>query len=405
MPAILVEGVSKSFRRYDSNRPHTLQEAVLRGFRDLRARETFWALRDVSLQVEPGEMLGVIGRNGAGKTSLLRLVGGIGRPDSGTISVAGRLGALIELGAGYHPELTGRENVFMNGVISGLNRREVSAVLDEIIAFSELEEFIDSPLRTYSSGMQLRLAFAVAVHVRPEVLLVDEVLAVGDLGFQQKCLERIQQLRENGAAILFVTHDLEQAQRACDRLVWLNRGRVAASGSPADVVDSYRTAMQRATRQKTPHGAPAQNANGLLTLNENRFGTLEVEISGVRLLDPIGGPVTVLAAGSGLNVRMDWKVARPVGEVIFSVGIHRADGALVSEVYAPPGSLSGESGQIQVAFDRLDLAPGAYFVDVGVYPSDWSASYDYHWQVYPLTVENAAEGKGPLRPPHQWMKL
>ena len=167
MPGIHVESVSKRFRLYAKDRPYTLQEAVVRGFRKLRVQEEFWALQDVSLDVGAGEMVGVIGRNGAGKSSLLRLVGGIGEPDRGRIVVDGRLGALIDLGAGFHPELTGRENVYMNGVISGLTRRQVSAIMDEIVAFSELDEFIDSPVRTYSSGMQLRLAFAVAVHVKP----------------------------------------------------------------------------------------------------------------------------------------------------------------------------------------------------------------------------------------------
>ena len=225
MAGIHVEAVSKRFRLYAKDRPYTLQETLVRGFRKLRVQEEFWALQDVSLEVAAGEMVGVIGRNGAGKSSLLRLAGGIGRPDRGRIVVDGRLGALIDLGAGFHPELTGRENVYMNGVISGLTRRQVSAILDDIVAFAELEDFIDSPVRTYSSGMQLRLAFAVAVHVQPEVLLVDEVLAVGDLGFKRKCLDRIDELRSQGAAILFVTHDLVQAQQICNRVVWLNKGR------------------------------------------------------------------------------------------------------------------------------------------------------------------------------------
>jgi lipopolysaccharide transport system ATP-binding protein len=200
LPGIHVESVSKRFRLYAKDRPHTLQEAMVRGFRKLSVQEEFWALQDVSLDVGAGEMVGVIGRNGAGKSSLLRLVGGIGEPDRGRIVVDGRLGALIDLGAGFHPELTGRENVYMNGVISGLTRRQVSAIMDEIVAFSELDESIGSPVRTYSSGMQLRLAFTVAVHVKPEVLPVDEVLAVGDLGFQRKCLDRIDELRGQGAA-------------------------------------------------------------------------------------------------------------------------------------------------------------------------------------------------------------
>ncbi len=402
MAAIHVQQVSKSFRRYDRNRPFTLQEAALRGFRGLAPQDAFWALRDVSLQVTGGEMLGVIGRNGAGKTTLLRLVGGIGLPDRGNIRVDGRLGALIDLGAGYHPELTGRENIYLNAVISGLTRRETRGVLDEIVAFAELEDFIDSPLRTYSSGMQLRLAFAVAVNVRPQVLLVDEVLAVGDLGFQRKCLERIQSLREDGVAILYVTHDLEQAQRSCDRLIWLNKGRVAASGQPAGVVESYRSAIHHSTQQNTPTAAAVDDA-GILELNVNRFGSQEVALSNVRLLSLAGQPVTTLPPELGLRVCMDWVAAQPPrGEVIFSVAVHSADGALLSEVFSPPTTLREPSGQVQATLERLDLAPGSYAVVVGAYPADWAYAYDYHWLVYPLAVETAPEGKGPLRPPYHW---
>ena len=275
MAGIQVEGVSKRFRRFAANRPQTLQETFISGFRSLRSHDTFWALQDVSLAVAGGEMVGVIGRNGAGKSSLLRLVGGVGEPDRGRIVIDGRLGALIDLGAGFHPELTGRENIYMNGVLAGYRRRQVNAILDDIVQFAELEPFLDSPVRTYSSGMQLRLAFSVAVHVNPEVLLVDEVLAVGDLGFQQKCLDRIGQMQRQGVAILFVTHDLAQAEHSCDRLVWLNGGRVAAAGSAGEVVAAYREATQRMTQQRTPADKPDQQIEGgeVLSVNRNRFGS------------------------------------------------------------------------------------------------------------------------------------
>jgi lipopolysaccharide transport system ATP-binding protein len=403
VPGIHIESVSKKFRLYAKDRPYTLQESLIKGFRKLGVQEEFWALQDVSLDVAAGEMVGVIGRNGAGKSSLLRLVGGIGEPDRGRIVVDGRLGALIDLGAGFHPELTGRENVYMNGVISGLTRRQVDAIMDEIIAFSELDEFIDSPVRTYSSGMQLRLAFAVAVHVRPEVLLVDEVLAVGDLGFQRKCLERIDELRAQGAAILYVTHDLVQAQQICSRIVWLNKGRVAAWGPAEEVVDAYRRTMQGgAGRRAAAHAGDDGDGAPILRHNVNRFGTLAVELQDVCLSDGTGLPVDMLRSGRALVVKMRWCATQPVGPLIVSVGIHSEDGLLLCEVHRFLGQLPGVGGELSVQFDRLDLAGGVYFVDVGAYSSDWSITYDYHWHVHRLAVSGAGEGKGPLRPPSHW---
>lgn len=406
MAGIHVESVSKRFRLYAKDRPSTLQEVLVRGVRKLSVQEEFWALQDVSLEVAAGEMVGVIGRNGAGKSSLLRLAGGIGQPDRGRIVVDGRLGALIDLGAGFHPELTGRENVYMNGVISGLTRRQVSAILDEIVAFAELQEFIDSPVRTYSSGMQLRLAFAVAVHVQPEVLLVDEVLAVGDLGFQRKCLDRINELRSQGAAILFVTHDLVQVQQICNRVVWLNKGRVAAWGPAEEVVSAYRRSMLgsgqgvAAAQDSTDDGIAPR-----LRHNVNRFGTLEVELQDVRLSDENGLSFDVLPPGRALIVETKWCAPKPIGPLILSVGVHSEDGLLLCEVHRPMNKLPALQGAIKVQFDRLDLAEGTYFVDVGAYAADWSITYDYHWHVHRMTVGGPAgpsEGKGPLRPPFHW---
>ena len=406
MAGIHVESVSKRFRLYAKDRPNTLQEVLVRGVRKLSVQEEFWALQDVSLDVAAGEMVGVIGRNGAGKSSLLRLAGGIGQPDRGRIVVDGRLGALIDLGAGFHPELTGRENVYMNGVISGLTRRQVSAILDEIVAFAELQEFIDSPVRTYSSGMQLRLAFAVAVHVEPEVLLVDEVLAVGDLGFQRKCLDRINDLRSQGAAILFVTHDLVQVQQICNRVIWLNKGRVAAWGPAEEVVSAYRRSMLGSGQGV----AVAQDSTDdgtapVLRHNVNRFGTLEVELQDVRLADGNGLPFDVLPPGRALIVETKWCATKPIGPLILSVGVHSEDGLLLCEVHRPMNRLPGLQGAMKVQFERLDLAEGTYFVDVGAYAADWSTTYDYHWHVHRMMVGGPAgpsEGKGPLRPPFHW---
>ncbi len=237
--AVVVQNLGKQFQRYRSDRPVTLQEAFMRGLHRMRPLDRFWALRDVSFSVAPGRAVGIIGRNGAGKSTLLRLIGGVGRPDAGRVEIYGRVGALLDLGVGFHHDLTGRENIFISGVISGLTRREVARRFDSIVAFSELEEFIDSPLRTYSSGMQLRLAFAVATHTDAEILLIDEVLAVGDLEFQSKCLKRIAQFRADGCTIALISHDLAQIRQFCDEALWFEAGRLVGRGSPDAVIDQY----------------------------------------------------------------------------------------------------------------------------------------------------------------------
>ena len=226
--AIVVEDLGKRFRRYPADRPRTLKETVVRGLRRTRPVDDFWALRDISFSVAPGRMVGVVGPNGAGKSTLLRLVGGVGRVDEGQVKVNGRIGALLDLGAGFHPDLTGRENVYINGVVAGLTRGQVADRFADIVEFAELEEFIDSPLRTYSTGMHMRLGFAVAVHTDPDILLIDEILAVGDLAFQRKCLDRIDQFRARGCTILLVSHDTPSLRRLGDEVLGLRRGELMA---------------------------------------------------------------------------------------------------------------------------------------------------------------------------------
>jgi lipopolysaccharide transport system ATP-binding protein len=235
---IVVEGLSKRFRHWEPNRSMTFQEVAQRSLR-WRRKQYFWALSDISFTVKPGRIVGIMGFNGAGKSTLLRLVAGVGDPTHGRIDVKGRLGAILDLGVGFHPELTGRENVFVSGVSSGLTRREVTDRFDSIVAFSELEAFIEYPLRTYSKGMHLRLAFAVASHIEPEVLLIDEVLAVGDLGFQRKCLDRLASFKHGGCTGLIVSHGPEVVLDLCDDVIWLDRGRVVAYGPAAEIVAQY----------------------------------------------------------------------------------------------------------------------------------------------------------------------
>jgi lipopolysaccharide transport system ATP-binding protein len=237
--AVKLSGVGKRFRNYHKDAPTTIHEAFMRGFRKLLPAEKFWGLENVSLNIRPGQTVGIVGRNGAGKSTLLRLIGGVGRPDAGTIEVQGSIRALLHLGAGFHPDLTGRENTLVSSVISGMTVRETKQKFDSIVEFAELSRFIDSPLRTYSSGMQMRLAFSIAIHSTPDIMLIDEVLAVGDIPFQQKCLARIAELKARGCTIIMVSHDAGMMLELCDETVWLDSGKVVAHGPTRAVIPRY----------------------------------------------------------------------------------------------------------------------------------------------------------------------
>ncbi|MDB6029252.1 MAG: transporter related [Verrucomicrobiales bacterium] len=407
--AIIVEGISKSFRRYSSDRPASLKEAMLRGLIGLGAKEKFWALRDVSFSIAPGKMVGVIGTNGAGKSTLLRLLGSVGKPDAGKITVQGRIGALLDLTSGFHPDLTGRENVFVSGVIFGLTRRAVTERFDEIVAFAGLEKFIDNPVRTYSTGMQMRLGFAVAIHTQPNILLIDEVLAVGDLAFQQKCLERIKQFKERGCTIMLISHDASQVTQFCDEAISLRAGKIVAHGKPEIVVGEYVAEMADETRRRTPLTQPVVVApcGRELRVNENRFGSMEMKVSGVRLLDREGLPAKEICGGHPLTVGIEYETTGAISEPIFCVSVTRShdgfvcyDTSTAAQGLAMP-TLSG-NGQITLTIERLDLADGEYYVDVGIFEREWAYAYDYHWHVYPLRIRALRGNKGIIAPPQRW---
>src|SRR6187401_233596 len=289
-PAIELADVTKIYRRYGGRQFYTLKSALLRRslLRDLSAAETFTALTDVSFAVPKGSTYGVIGRNGSGKSTALKLVAGITKPTSGTVAVQGRISALIELGAGFHPEISGRENVFINGIMVGLTKREIAARFEEIVEFAELQEFIDAPVKTYSSGMYMRLGFAVAIHVDPDVLLVDEVLAVGDEGFTHKCLDKFSEFKRRGKTILLVTHSLGLVERFCDEALWLDGGKVRGEGDPRRVIGAYLTDVERSEEKQlssdevrmtapsdTAQPAPIEEPADMQRAVEGRWGTRE----------------------------------------------------------------------------------------------------------------------------------
>jgi lipopolysaccharide transport system ATP-binding protein len=407
-PAIVVRSVGKRFPHYDRRRPATLHAALVGGLRWLRAAEYYWALREVSLTVAPGQMVGVVGANGAGKSTLLNLIGDIVRPDEGLVTTRGRINALFDLTAGFHPDLTGLENVHVGGVIAGLTRTEVASRLDSIVAFAELEPFIHSPLRTYSSGMRMRLAFAVAAHTDPDVLLVDEVLAVGDRAFQEKCLERIARFKLNGCAVVFVSHDLHMIPQICDEAIWLRAGRLMAHGSPDIVIRQYQSDIATETRRRTPVGhPPARLGNGSgLRVNENRFGSLELEIVDVRLVDSTGLPVSEVGSGEPLRIELDYTCRDEIESAVFGVTILREDNLICYETSTIEMGLGASArprcGRIALELQALDLNSGHYFIDVGAYRADWAYAYDYHWRVYPLTVHCSDSIRGVVRLRHRW---
>jgi ABC-type polysaccharide/polyol phosphate transport system ATPase subunit len=367
-PAISVESVSKRFRLYHE-RPTSVKERLLR-LRRSRA-EDFWALRDVGFEVPEGKTWGLVGANGSGKTTLLKIIGGILRPTDGRVVTQGRIAALLELGAGFHTELTGRENVYLNASILGLSRAETDLYFDEIVAFAELEDFIDSQVKYYSSGMFVRLGFAVAVHVDPSILLIDEVLAVGDEAFQRKCLRRIREIQAEGRTIVFVTHAIQQVHQICHGAVMLDHGQVRAMGDVEDVIKEYRLVMLRR------HIGFAR-----------RELTREAEIASVELLDGRGTPSSIVPPGGNLTVQVDVQANRSVEDPVVSLVIYDAEGQFVFRTGTAEMRLGRIDGKLRVLFEMtsLPLADGRYALTIGVHDRSERVVHDWHDQRYVFDV-------------------
>ena len=397
--ALRTGGLGKRYRRYPADQPRTIKEAALRGFRPTK-KETFWAVRDVTLEIPAGRTVGVIGANGAGKSTLLRLLAGVEHPDEGSVEVNGRVGALLELGASFHPELTGRENVILAAVVAGLTRNQARARMDEIVEFAQLEEFIDSPLRTYSSGMQMRLAFSVASHVDPEILIVDEALSVGDISFQRRCIERLDRFRRDGVTIVFVSHDPGRVRQICDEVVWLRGGQVAAMGAPMEVAGLYVQSQADAAKRMTPQDAPiAFTPDGtVLEAHRNRFGSLRGTIESVRILTAWDEPCARIDTGSPVRLQIDYST--PSAGFI-SATIRRADEMICLDTVTTVPE-NDRHGRVILDVERLDLGGGEYVFDVGLYNQDWSETYDYHFGAYPFTVAGPSARAGLMAPPMQW---
>jgi ABC-type polysaccharide/polyol phosphate transport system ATPase subunit len=423
--AIELTDVSKIYRRYGGRQFATLKSALLQRsiLRDMQPSETFPALRNVSFKVAKGSTFGVMGRNGSGKSTALKLVAGITKPTSGTVHVEGRISALIELGAGFHPEISGRENVFINGIMLGLSKREIQARFDEIVDFAELREFIDAPVKTYSSGMYMRLGFAVAINVDPDVLLVDEVLAVGDEGFTHKCLDKFGEFRRRGKTILLVTHSLNLIERFCDDAVWLDAGEKRAEGDPKRVIGAYLTAVEETEEQllaattaravqeaaDPPTDAepvpPTDTTDNMFQATEGRWGSREVEIVQVAFLDGDQQPSFVFHTGDAMSIRVKVRAGHPIDDFVFGIGLFNADGVCCygTNTYLEemnPERLAGDA-EVTFAIDGLDLVEGTYKLDVAVHKRD-GFPYDYHRLLYTFRVKSRTQDVGIYRPRHRW---
>lgn len=429
MDAVIVDNVSKQFRKHRRKRFLTIKSTMIELLKKKTDREKakFLALNQLSFNIKKGEMVGIIGRNGSGKSTLLKVVAGITKPTTGKVTINGRLSALIELGGGFHPEISGRENIMINGIILGLSKKYLQSKIDDIIAFSGLEDFIDAPVRTYSSGMFIRLGFSIAIHVNPEILLIDEILAVGDAKFGRKCIDKIEEYKDRGKTILFVSHDLSSVEKFCDRALWLEKGTLMAEGYPREVVDRYLTYIEQEesdlyaieheklkdcleTRENCPAGF---NGDGFdpSSARENikekkRWGNGDVDIHLVRFTDGKNNEKYVFNTGEQLTIELHYRTKKIIEEPVFGVGIYQPNGTCVygTNTYIENIELEKieHDGIIRFHVPQLDLNESTYFLDVACHHKD-GLPYDYHFRMYSIGVRSRIHNElGFYRPPHHW---
>lgn len=409
MNAIEITDISKRFKRISINRNYSTLKSFLidglsgRWVKKNKPNEFFEALSNVNLTIPKGGAWGIIGRNGSGKSTLLKLIAGIYRPDSGSIKIDGRISALIELGAGFHPEFSGRENVFINASILGMSKKEIEGKFDEIVEFAELEDFIDNPVRTYSSGMFMRLGFSVAIHVDPDILIVDEVLAVGDKAFYHKCTDRMESFMKAGKTILLVSHDLGMVEKWCNGAIMLEKGEVKASGKTPMVINTYLQAI--AESENKIHLARESTKKETESEITNRWGTREVEITKVTLKDTNGEERYIFPTGSDVDVVIDYIAHTKVADPVIGVGIYKLDGVHCHGVNTDIDGLAIEKmdgpGQVIVSFNHLNLVDGSYNLSVAIHEKDGYA-YDYHDQAYEFAIRSEIKDVGVFSPPRKW---
>jgi ABC-type polysaccharide/polyol phosphate transport system ATPase subunit len=354
-------------------------------------RPIFWALKGLDIEIHPGERVGIIGPNGAGKTTTLRLMGRITKATKGRVSMHGRIGALIAVGAGIHPELSGRENIYLYGSIMGLKRREIQTKFDRIVAFSGVEEFLDTPVKYYSSGMRVRLGFSVALHVDPDIMLVDEVLSVGDFQFQKRCLDGIDEMARNGCTIVYVSHDLYSVKQTSRRVIFLSQGEVQYDGDPQEAINRY---LDQTRSGEATLGGTTPSGRGV------RWGSYEAVIDDVRLLNGDGQVTEAIACGDPLTVEISYQAPQPIPSPEFSMYVKRNDGMMMCASLASSDGLrlpelSGR-GVLRARIEHFDCAPGSYAVSVAMADSTGLAFIDHHKDAYPFKVTSTRAGEGML---------
>lgn len=387
-----VESVSKRYR-IQQNRPFTLKESIIQRLTGRHNKgNTLWALRDVNFSLEQGRSLGIIGHNGAGKSTLLRLLCGLGRPTTGSIQRNGHISGVLELGSGFQSELTGRENLMTGGLLNGLTKRQVLAKQPEIIAFAELEEFIDQPVRTYSTGMYMRLAFAIAIHFDPEVLIIDEVLAVGDSRFQKKCMDRLADFRSAGKTTILTSHDMDQISTFCDEVLVLEEGRVVMQENPESAILCYNDLMRQRTEKRASQLSGETIQTKLTVKQGSRTGTQEASINNVRIYDEHGKPANNFYSGEGLTIVLEYSLIKQLSDLAIILGVYsdtnvKCFETYILSAYATFGSLTVH-GNFRCHLPAMPLLPGRYYINVGLYPVDWSFIYDYHWDMHAMSISS-----------------
>lgn len=396
--AIQCQHVGKKYSLF-SEQATTLKESILRGGRGKRSANLIEALHDVSLTVRQGEIVGLIGDNGSGKSTLLKLIAGITQATSGTLTVNGTVSSLLEVGVGFHPEMTGRENVYLSGALLGIPNEELTRRMPEIIAFSELEEFIDSPVKHYSSGMFLRLGFAIGIHVQPDILLIDEILAVGDQRFQRKCKEHIRWLRDSGKTILLVSHDLSAIQTLCDRAVVLYKGKTIGEGRPYEMIGLYKQHQFMEARKRGEAHSPE-------IVKRNRFGTFEIYFKDVRILDSSGVERYIFETGEPARFEFDWIAEQPIRYPIFGMSIMGDHGEFIytvaSDVTVGDVEILEGSGTAVFEIEALNLLEGSYSVSFGVTHREdgpnsafnFYEGYDVCFELCPFMMKPGKKGYG-----------
>jgi lipopolysaccharide transport system ATP-binding protein len=399
--ALEIEGLKK--RYYHKESTGGLKDLLIRLKGNIR-REEYWALQGIDLVVPKGRTLGIIGNNGAGKSTLLRMICGLGRPTQGIVKRRGQLASLLELGVGFNQEFTGRENVITAMLLSGLTRKDALGMLSQVVEFSELADFIDSPIRTYSSGMVVRLGFSAAICTDPDLIVVDEVLEVGDLRFKKKCRNHMLKMKESGKTIIIVSHSMDQIEALCDEVVWIENGRVRQQGETGEVVKSYRNRLFATASKDGNVEESADDISGPQV--EFRSGKTIIELERVWLVGEDGLEIDAIAPGYPLSIKVAYCASSTVTRPIFQVGLYREDGIRCYETSTQADNVFLEevhgNGILTLDFSELSLMEGHYYLDVGIFHENWERAYEFRHRAAEFHVIGHTPGKGIFLPPHRW---